>query len=189
MNKYDNGKIYKIVDDTNDNIYIGSTIEKYISRRLQGHKKTYNRYIKGNNKGGLSSIEIIKNGSYHIELIENFPCKNRMELEKRERYYIESLECVNKVIPGRTPKEYHLANKEKKILFRIENNEMLREKERNAYACNIEKSRLIGINKYKKYRERALSRAKELYEYRKTWCGNFKKNPENNLLHIDLSIF
>ena len=36
MNKYRNGKIYKLIDLTNDNIYIGSTIET-LDRRLKRH--------------------------------------------------------------------------------------------------------------------------------------------------------
>ena len=41
MNKYNNGKIYKIIDNTNDNIYIGSTTEPILSRRMAQHKSQY----------------------------------------------------------------------------------------------------------------------------------------------------
>ncbi len=36
-----------------------------------------------------------------------------MELQQRERFYIENNECVNKVIPLRTKKQYNENNKEK----------------------------------------------------------------------------
>jgi len=130
MNKYENGKIYKIVDDTNDNIYIGSTYQKYLSRRLQGHLTNYKRYIEGKRERNITSFKIFENSSYHIELIEKYPCKNRMELEKRERYYIESLECVNKVIPGRTPKEYREANKDKIKKYYEKNKDKINEQQK-----------------------------------------------------------
>ena len=37
MSKYQNGKIYKIVDNTNDNVYIGSTINS-LNVRLSKHE-------------------------------------------------------------------------------------------------------------------------------------------------------
>jgi hypothetical protein len=36
-----------------------------------------------------------------------------MELNARERWWIENNECVNKYIPTRTDKEYYEAHKEK----------------------------------------------------------------------------
>ena len=45
-NKLDNAKIYKIVDNTNDNKYIGSTCCS-LKRRLSFHKSNYKRFING----------------------------------------------------------------------------------------------------------------------------------------------
>jgi hypothetical protein len=36
-----------------------------------------------------------------------------MELQARERYYIENNECVNKIIPNQTKKEWNEKNQEK----------------------------------------------------------------------------
>jgi hypothetical protein len=52
-----------------------------------------------------SKILFEKYDDVRIELIEEFPCENKMELNAREGYYIRTLDCVNKVIPGRTQKE------------------------------------------------------------------------------------
>ena len=43
-NKYQEGKIYKIVCNITGEVYYGSTIEKYLSSRLAKHKnkKEYN---------------------------------------------------------------------------------------------------------------------------------------------------
>ena len=102
--KLDQAKIYKIVDNTNDNIYIGSTC-KTLQRRLSYHKSNYKRFLKGlcNN---VRSFGILKNNNYKIELLENCNIKTKDELTARERFFIENNECVNRCIPGRTDKEY-----------------------------------------------------------------------------------
>ena len=110
-NKLDNGKIYKIVDNTNDNVYIGSTC-KTLKYRLSKHECDYKRFLKGifNN---VTSFDILKNNDYKIELLENCNIKTKDELLVRERYFIENNECLNKCIPGRTVKQYYNDNKDK----------------------------------------------------------------------------
>lgn len=41
------GRIYMIYDNTNDNVYIGSTTNT-LKQRLQKHETSYKRYLKGN---------------------------------------------------------------------------------------------------------------------------------------------
>ena len=46
-------------------------------------------------------------------MIENYPCNDFYELRARERYWIEQEpNCVNKMVPTRTKKEYRDLNKE-----------------------------------------------------------------------------
>ena len=114
INKYYNSKIYKIVSNYTDKIYIGST-SQILSKRIYAHRKTY-QYYYDNNKGNyITSYELIKLGEIDIILIENYKCENREELKSRERYYIELNKeiCVNKNIPSRTIKEYYIDNIEK----------------------------------------------------------------------------
>ena len=49
-------------------------------------------------KYGINNTDII--------LVESYPCENKNELHSRERYYIENNNCVNKIIPTRTSKEF-----------------------------------------------------------------------------------
>ncbi len=108
MNKYNNGKIYKIIDNTNNNIYIGSTIQD-LNKRLNHHKCCYNK--KNNNSVNI----IIKNNDYKIELIENYSCNNKKELLEREGHYIRNTEyCINKVQPGIDRKETIKKSNEKR---------------------------------------------------------------------------
>ena len=65
---YKNAKVYKIVDNTNGNVYIGSTCKK-LCHRLGQHRASYKAYL-NNNKGYASSFEIIKNDDYNIILLE-----------------------------------------------------------------------------------------------------------------------
>ena len=46
MNKYHNGKIYKIVDVGYNKCYVGSTTEK-LSMRMVRHRSDYKRYKNG----------------------------------------------------------------------------------------------------------------------------------------------
>jgi hypothetical protein len=119
-NKYSRGKIYKLVPRTYEGEYIpyyGSTIDKYLSSRLSGHKNTYKNYKNGIIKKKTSSYELFENygiDNVDIILLENYPCNSKYELESRERYYIEGNNCVNKIIPTRSKKEYLIINKEHK---------------------------------------------------------------------------
>ena len=106
MNKYEKGKIYKIVSNYTNEVYIGSTIQS-LSQRMAGHRQDFKR-------ASCSSALILEYGDARPYLIKYFPCNSREELEAEERQYIVNTDCVNKQIPGgRTPKEYYLANKDK----------------------------------------------------------------------------
>ena len=108
--KYDNGKIYKIVSDNTDDIYIGSTCGR-LCDRLWKHKQEYN-----SQRGNLNSFNLTKYPDCRIELIENYPCKNRKELVRREGFYqLNTANCTNKLIAGRTKKEYYEKYRDKHI--------------------------------------------------------------------------
>ena len=148
-------KIYKIIDNTNGNIYIGKT-ENTLKQRLAVHKIDKN----------CSSTEIIKNGDYRMELIEETQDKTR------ERYWIENTQCINKQIPGRTDKEYYEDNKESIL------------KQRKEYSKNNKDK----IKKHQsEYRENNKDKTKEYKKYINSMGGDPRYN--NNLLKIDLNLF
>tara|TARA_R110000796_G_scaffold95147_7_gene200268 strand:+ start:1929 stop:2369 length:441 start_codon:yes stop_codon:yes gene_type:complete len=93
-------KIYRIIDNTNGDIYIGQTIQK-LYKRLNNHKQDFKR------DAFCISKQIIKNGDYKIELIEETDDKSR------ERYWIENTDCINITIPGRTRKQHYDDTKDK----------------------------------------------------------------------------
>ncbi len=125
MVNYQNGKIYKIVG--NGQTYYGSTCEKTCAMRMTYHRKSYKRYKKGKCRF-VTSFPLLDDESCYILLIELYPCGSKDELHARERSYIENNECVNKVIPGRTKKEWRIDNKEKIREYRVNNKDKINQK-------------------------------------------------------------
>ena len=116
-NKYQRGKIYKIVSNSTKEVYYGSTVEKTLSNRLAGHRSHFKIWLYGNGHY-ISSFEILKHHDEKIVLVENFPCNTKYELCAREQYYIDTNDCVNKLssCTGLTISEYrrkyHVENRE-----------------------------------------------------------------------------
>jgi predicted GIY-YIG superfamily endonuclease len=92
-NIYSHGKIYQITS-SNGLPYIGSTVQS-LSHRLSSHK----------NRRNNSSVIHLDASDCKIEIIEHFPCRSRDELLWKEREYIESRDCCNKITPIRSRDE------------------------------------------------------------------------------------
>lgn len=110
MPDYTNGKIYKLYCNTSNDIYYGSTTT-LLATRLAKHKSAYKSYTEG--KGAYySSFKLFENinAVVGIVLVENVSVQNKEQLHARERFYIENNECLNKVIPNRTSKQYYQDN-------------------------------------------------------------------------------
>jgi hypothetical protein len=121
MNKFQNAKIYKIIDNTSDLIYIGSTC-KTLNQRLKQHEYNFKCFKLGKTNN-VTSFKIIENNDYKIELIKLFPCENKQQLNIAEGFEIKQaktnvLNVVNRCIAGLTRKEtntQHYKNNKNKI--------------------------------------------------------------------------
>ncbi len=164
--KYQKGKIYKIVDNGYNMTYYGSTIEKYLCNRMSKHKRKYKLYREKNEYTSFIIFEKYGIENCKIELVENYPCNSKEELLKREGYYIKNNECVNKNISGRTQKEYYEDNKEKIK----ENTKIWRENNKEYYK-----------QKKKEYREKNKEKIKE--SRKKHYEDNKEKILEQNRLY------
>ena len=135
MNKYTAGKIYKIVNNTNENIYVGSTIN-VLSTRFQGHKNKYNRQINGKDNTNIdlyNAFNEIGVNNFRIILIENYACNSKMELTQREDYYIQLLKPqYNKRRAYTTDAERKQYKRDIGIVYRNANKERV-EKRKAAY--------------------------------------------------------
>jgi len=137
---YGRGKVYKIVCNETGKLYVGSTCEPTLAHRLAKHIGHYKLYLSGKYHF-MTSYIILENSNYDIVLIENVPCTTKDELRKRERHYIESLVCVNKVVVGRSTREYKIDNKEtikiQQKSYRLENNDKIKDyREKNQVIIN-----------------------------------------------------
>ena len=80
---YTYGKIYKIVSDKTNKVYIGSTC-KNLSERLRAHQSCWCNYKKGN-YCRVTVFELFElGGKCKIELVCDFPCNNADELRMKE---------------------------------------------------------------------------------------------------------
>ena len=98
MPDYKNGKIYQILSPNTDKVYIGSTTQP-LHKRFYEHKSRFTKPDHYN-----ASCEVIKAGDAKIELIEEYPCENKMELERREGQISRTTQnvCYNKYHAGQT---------------------------------------------------------------------------------------
>ena len=110
MPDYQKGKIYCIRSHQTDKVYVGSTIQT-LSLRMCGHRKSLKNYKNGKYHY-VTSFDILEYDDAYIELIEDFACENKSQLEKREGHFIREMDCVNKVVAGRTVKEFEEENKD-----------------------------------------------------------------------------
>jgi hypothetical protein len=116
MVNYQNSKIYKIWSPQTDKIYIGSTV-KLLCRRMADHKSDYKAYLEGR-QHFISSYKLIELSDCAIELIENYSCNSREELNKREGEIIRQNKdnCVNYQIAGRTKLQWRNDNNERRFV-------------------------------------------------------------------------
>ena len=186
---YKNGKIYTIRSHQTDMIYVGSTCSP-LYKRLYQHKRNYKNWL--NKKYGYTaSYEIVKFDDAYIELYEDYPCSSKRELNQREGQLMrETKNCVNKVVAGRTDKEWREDNKEKikqkSKEYYEENQEKLKQYQKEYREDNKEKikqyrekikEKRMEYNKnyYEKTKEKRIQKAKEYREKNKELIKKYRK--------------
>lgn len=150
--RYSNGKIYSIRSYQTDAVYIGSTCLP-LYKRLYKHRDNFNRWKDGK-QSYTTSYEILKYDDAFIELIEDYPCERKEQLNRREGEIIRETEnTVNKIIAGRTRKEYKHDNREiikiKSAEYKEKNKEIIKIKDAEYREKNKDKERERKI-KYRK---------------------------------------
>jgi hypothetical protein len=165
MPNYQLGKVYKLVNNVDDKIYVGSTCHS-LKRRKQEHKDKSK--ISPNT---LVYRHIVNIGwdNVDIVLIEDVPCNSKEELWQRERYYTElynselnTLRPITSVEEKRETRQiYHQNNIdeiiEKRKIHYQKNITKMSEKNKKYYYNNIEKM----SEKNKKWRQNNKEKIKE----------------------------
>ena len=159
INKYQNGKIYTIRSYQTDKFYIGSTCNM-LSKRFNDHKKNYNKYKSGNYYF-TSSYDIIKFDDAYIELLENFSCNDRNELNKREGELIR-------------------LHKENIVNIRNSNNNEIQKKE----SKKISDKKYYDTNKIKLIESQKIyieNNKEKINEYKRNWLREKRKNLKKSI--------
>ena len=174
---YNNGKIYQILNNINDEVYVGSTIQP-LSKRLHCHKSHSDSLVRKNKLHELMRT-IGKNNCY-IELIENYPCNTKEELFAREGHYIRERATLNHQIAGRTRKERREVNaehiKEQQRIYDEGRKELVKEKNKPRRECIAERMkqyRQDNAEYYNHYNKQYYQANKQkLSEYNKQYREN-----------------
>lgn len=135
---YSGGKIFKVVSEKTNKIYIGSTTCHSLNDVLCRYHIQHKLFKQGTLKSNLAVFDILKNEDAKIMLLEKYPCKSRTELATRETHFLESnLElCVNKKKPIHNQefykKRYYKLNKDR---IRIKQRKLHQEMKDNGERC------------------------------------------------------
>jgi hypothetical protein len=161
------GRVYKIIPNQGDEVYIGSTINE-IRKRFYNHKKNYLSYLSGKttktrvydifDKYGTDNVNIILIKEYHIV--------DRLHLEAYETLWISKTKCVNKCVPFQPLKKEKDRQSSKN--YRLKNKDIVNQKDRDRYHNNIEERK----KRAKKFRENNVEKIKEQNK------KNYEKNKE-----------
>jgi len=143
--RYENGKIYLVKCKNDDTlVYVGSTYTS-LEERFRLHK---------NDK--KCSLYQYVNGdwdNWYIELYEDYPCKNKYILERREGEVQRDIATINKRIARRTRKQYRQDNREKIL-----------EQRKQYYQDNREKILEQKKQYHQDNREKILEQQKQYYQ-------------------------
>jgi len=150
-NVYSKSVIYKIVpkDIDLDYIYVGST-HRYNDRK-SAHKSDYHNELSPRYK--LEVYDYIRNhgGWYNfvINVIEEFPCESKRELEKREQYWKEIYGSNIGKRAFAEKNQYYLDHKEEILTkLRTDYDDNKKQKKRDYYLKNRDKVIERQLNYY-----------------------------------------
>jgi len=163
MVNYNNGKVYKIINENREIVYIGSTAQVMLCDRYKTHSH--------------------KAPNHKIILIENYSCNSKEELCKREQEIIdEHSNLLNKLRAFRSEeyikeyrkeitKEYRENNKEKikekKKEYDENNKEKIKEQKKEWYENNKDQMKEYNKEWYENNKEKLKEKRKEHYENNK----------------------
>jgi len=172
MKDYSKGKVYAIRSHQTEMFYIGSTINS-LTKRLSSHIADYKIWTRDNKGKWVSSYEVLKYDDHYIELVENYPCADKNELQKREGELIRKYNknCVNRLIPKRTIKEWCEDHKEelaaKKKTYRAEHKHAIKARDANYYKNNADKIKVHRAEYYENNKDEQKATMRDYYKKNK----------------------
>jgi hypothetical protein len=114
-----------------------------------------------------------------IVLLEDCPCERKEQLHARERHWIDNTECVNKIKPGRTIKEWCVDNKQKILDHQREYHQRNRDKILDQQKEYHRRNRDKVLDQQKEYhrrnRDKVLDQQKEYHRRNKEKIAEYHK--------------
>jgi len=173
------GKVYKIIHNQSNIIYIGSTTDT-LRNRWQEHKHRFNQ----NNRSISIYPYFEKYGieNFKIILIKEYEVCDRKHIFAYEQLWINKLSNINKYksfqpLHKEHKRQYDIIHKEHKIQYRKNNKEYIAEKTRKWYANNTKKAL-----EYKK--EYNNNNKESINNYKKEWYEK-QKNEKSKKINCE----
>lgn len=165
----ENGKIYKLVNDLNDKIYIGCSNYAYLSTRMNSHRQSCKDTSGRRNSKLYNYMREVGVDHFKIEVIETYRCETKKELCEREQYWIEKLKPELNMFRAIADPDYEKTKrdpekrKEQKKQYYDKNKEKILESQRIPFVCecgcSIQKAEKARHQRSKKHIELMDSRA------------------------------
>ena len=174
---YQNGKIYKILNIVDDDVYVGSTCQS-LSQRMSKHRWS----MKTNHHTGMLNDKINEHGidAFYIELIEDYPCDNKEQLNAREGYHIRLTGTLNNRIAGRTKGQYYADNIDKitqyKKDYRETHSDAIKTWKKNYRETHIDELKEKSKNYRETHKDETAMRQKRYREVNKDTIKEKKHN-------------
>ena len=90
MRRYKNAKIYKITNDIDDYIYVGSTTKRLLNDRMRTHSSScIDPKVSNHNCKLYQHMRKLDMYYFNIELLEEYPCKTNLELRMKEQEWMD----------------------------------------------------------------------------------------------------
>lgn len=90
MLNYQNGKVYRIVNDVDEQVYVGSTIQTLV-HRMGGHRRDARS---GSMRKLMVHMRTVGVSQFRIELLEDFPCERKDQLLAQEGVWAARLKAT-----------------------------------------------------------------------------------------------
>ena len=164
------GRVYKIVHNQSDLVYIGSTLNQ-LKYRWRDHKNSYKKWQNG--KAGACAIyeyfDQYGVDNFTCILIKEYKVADKKQLYALEQLWINKLRCVNKQCA------FQPIKKERKKQYYKDNQQQISERKKQYYDVNQQK--ILEKNKqyYKDNQQKLLDQKKQYYKDNQQQISEYKK--------------
>ena len=159
------GIVYKIVNDINEEIYVGSTVAE-LKTRFGVHKCSA-RTEKCKDIRLYKLMNEIGFNHFHIEPLEEIQFEHKKELREKEGEYIRQYGTLNSLIAGRTKDQYRKDEKQniaiRDKMYTEKNREAVLQRKKDYYDKNRDRMKSQMKRHYQNNIEEIREHKKEYY--------------------------